>query len=126
MAKIIPPELKIPMAIGLTIAIILILNYTGTAIGLESDVTTDFVMIMPGLFLFAVAAVVVVSIGKSIYALPAFTVAGITLALLFEYMYDQSLISSQIMSGMSVGDVQLILIVFGFLMGSVVAAMGSK
>ena len=102
------------------------LFYTGTEIGLESDVTQDFIMVMPGLFIFAVGAIFIVLVGLSIYALPAFGVTGIGLALLFEYMSNQGLISDQLLSGLSVGDVQLIIIIFGFLIGAIVGAMGAR
>ena len=119
-------DLKIPIAIGLTLAVVLGLFYTGTDIGLDSDVTNNFIMVMPGLFLFAVGAIIVVLVGLSIYALPAFTVSSIGLALLFEYMFNQGLISDQLLSGLSVGDIQLIIIVFGFLIGAIVGAVGSS
>lgn len=119
-------DLKIPIAIGLTLAVMLGLFYSGTEIGLESDVTTDFIMVMPGLFLFVVGAIMVVLVGLSIYALPTFGVTGIGLALLFEYMSNQGLISDQLLSGLTVGEVQLIIIIFGFLVGAIVGAVGAR
>lgn len=119
-------DLKIPIAIGLTLVVVLGLFYMGDEIGLESDITQDFIMVMPGLFLFVVGAIMVVLVGLSIYALPAFGVTGIGLALLFEYMSNQGLISDQLLSGLTVGEVQLIIIIFGFLVGAVVGAMGAR
>ena len=67
-------EFKIPIAVLLTAMIVVVLVYEGETLGFSADFTDDFLHSMPGVVTFIVGAGLLLTQGKSIFALPGFGV----------------------------------------------------
>lgn len=118
-------DMKIAVIIGSVIFIFLALYYAGDAIGLEATAETDFLQILPGLFIFAVGILLVGRL-HGLFALPAFTVVGIGIAVLSEEMYDLGILNDQMISHLTIGQFQILVIAVSFLIGAVVTGVTSR
>ena len=92
---------------------------------MEADSYTDFLLILPGLFLFAVG-ILIISRMRGLFALPGFTVVGIGLAVLSEEMYDIGIINNAMISNLTIGEFQLLVIAVSFLVGAVVTGITAR
>jgi len=115
-------DLNIAIIIGSVIFIFLALYYVGDTIGLETTSHTDFLQIVPGLFIFAVGILVMGRMG-GLFALPGFTVVGIGIAVLSEEMYDLGILNDQMISYLTIGEFQILVIAVSFLIGAVVTGV---
>jgi len=118
-------DLNIAIIIASVVFIFLALYYAGDVIGLETTSHTDFLQIVPGLFIFAVGILVVGRMG-GLFALPGFTVVGIGIAVLCEEMYDLGILNDQMMSNLTIGEFQILVIAVSFLIGGVVTGVTVK
>jgi len=106
--------------------IFLALYYAGDVVGLEADVFTDFLLIAPGLVLFGVGVLILVGTRKGIFALPGFTVLGIGLAVLSEEMYDLGILNDAMVSYLTIGEFQLLVIGVSFMIGAIAAGISAR
>lgn len=107
------------------IAIFAFLSNFGDDIGLDPDVGPDLIMVFPGIFVTVLGFVVAVKLG-GIFVLPGFGSIGIGLAVLLEELHTGGFVTPNIMAGMTVGQLQVWLIVVGLLIGGILAALGLK
>ena len=113
-------DLKIAIGVAMTVAIVAFLVQGGTYLGFSAEFTEDFVYVLPGLILFVVGAFILVTQGRSSYALPGFAILGIGLALLAGYLEDvQILVTTQI------EEIQLAIVGFCLMLGGVIFAAGN-
>ena len=106
--------------------IFLALYYAGDVVGLEADVFTDFLLIAPGLVLFGVGVLILVGTRKGIFALPGFTVLGIGLAVLSEEMYELGILNDAMISYLTIGEFQLLVIGVSFMIGAIAAGISAR
>ncbi len=118
-------DLNIAILIASIIFIFIALFYVGEDIGLSPGSYTDFLQILPGLFLFAVGALIIGRMG-GLFALPGFTVVGMGIAVLTEEMYDLGIVNDAMISNLTLSEFQMLVIAISFLIGAVVAGATSR
>ena len=118
-------DTNIVVIISTVIIIFLALYYVGDSVGLEADSFTDFLLIMPGLFFFALGILIIGRMG-GLFALPGFTIVGIGMAVLFEEMYDLGIVNDSMISNLAIGEFQMLVIAVAFLVGAVVTGVTAK
>jgi len=118
-------EAKVVFMIALVLVVFLALFYLDTELGLPATADTDFLSIMPGLICFAVGGLVVGKMG-GLFALPAFSLIGIGLAILFESMYDLGIVNDAMISNLTISQFQILVIAIAFLVGAVVSGVSAR
>ena len=118
-------DTNIAVLIGSVIVIFMGLYFFGDNIGLEATSFTDFLLVMPGLFLFAVGALIIGRM-RGLFALPGFTVVGIGIAVLSEQMYDLGILNDAMISNLTIGEFQILVIAVAFLIGAVVTGVTAR
>ena len=117
-------DLKMVGAVAALLALIAFLVYGGDSLGLETDVETDLIALLPGIGIFVVGMFLVPQGG--LFALPGLGAMGVGLAFLLEEMYNLELISTEMLQGLTIGEVQLWCIVLSLLIGAVVSGVTKK
>jgi hypothetical protein len=114
----------------LLIVMFLVFFYLGTDLGFEIiplDSASNFVTVLPSLFLFIVGLYILTSIG-GLYVIPAFGILGFAMAVLLHAMYDPpiSMITAQMMSGLTIEEIMFWTVVISLIFGGIIAAVTSK
>jgi len=115
-------DLKIVMMVISFVVIIIFLMSYGDRIGLEADVELDFLQLFPGLFAILVGFGIVART-RGTFAFPGLFAVGLGFAYTFEVMYDMGLITTIMLSGLTIGELQLWVIVIATIMGGIVTAL---
>ncbi len=118
-------DMSIGIMVGSVIVIFLALFYFGDDIGLPTTADTDFLSILPGLFCFAVGILIIGRMG-GLFALPGLSVVGIGIAILSEQMYDLGILNDQMISYLTIGEFQMLVIAVSFLVGAVVSGVTAR
>jgi hypothetical protein len=123
-------DLRILFIFALLILIVLAFFYLGFDFGFEvipEDATTNFITVLPSLFFFIIGVYMLVSIG-GMYVLPAFGILGFGMAILLHAMYDPpiSMITPQMMSGLTIEEIMFWTVIIALIFGGIIAATTSK
>ena len=119
------PYLKMVVAAVMLAALIIALTYGKDALSLEADVDTTLATLFPGLFIVTVGFIMV-GVTRGIYLFPATGALGIGFAILFEELDALSLITGEMYSGLTLGQLQTWLIILGFMFGGVIGFATSR
>lgn len=111
--------LKIVSAIIMIVVLILTLVYGKDMLGFSSDVDTTITSLLPGIFIVS-TSFIFLSVIRGIFYFPAMGALGVGFAVLLGEMNDLSLISSDMLSGLTIGQVQVWCIVLGLVFGGIV------
>ena len=115
---------KIVAAVGMFIAIFYFLISYSTNLGFDTDIGTDFIVVFPGLFVSIVGFLVVARI-SGLYSLPGMAAVGIGIAFLMEALYDLGYITTQMMTGLTIGEIQMWVIIIACFCGAIIASVTS-
>lgn len=118
-------DMKLVFLVGFVLVVFLTLFYLDSELGLPDTADTDFLLIMPGLICFAIGALLVGKLG-GLFALPAFSLIGVGLAILFESMYDLGIVNDAMISNLTISQFQILVIAIAFLVGAVVSGVSVK
>lgn len=125
MRRVSTVDMKIGIMIGSVIFIFLALFYIGDDIGLPTTAELDFLSLVPGLFFFAAGILIIGKLG-GLFALPGLTVIGVGIAVLSEQMYDLGILNDQMISYLTIGEFQILVIAVSFLVGAVVSGVTAR
>ena len=130
--KILGIDFKIVFIMMLLVVMVLAFYYLGTDLGFEFDplnpvTVSQFLAVLPSIFFFIIGLYIIVNIG-GLYVIPAFGVLGFGLAVLLKAMYDPplSMITPNMMSGLSIQSIMLWTVVISLLFGGIIGAATSK
>ena len=116
-------DLKIIFGVVGFLAIAMFVVLYGTTIGLTEEMGTQLVVLLPGIVLFFVCAIMIANVGVSVYFLPSMTLLGVSLAYLIGQLYTLEILVIPTSVGITVGSIQLMLIVVCALIGGALAAV---
>lgn len=123
----VPNDLKVVVGIFMVIVLVITLVYLGGDLGFTQDMQDDFISVLPGLSIFVVGAFALAAIGPSMFAIAGFGVMGLGLAILVDEMNTAEILIPDILTTtFTLGDLQLIILVFFTLMGAIVSAMAGR
>lgn len=114
----------------LLIVMFMTFYYIGTDLGFEIiplDAATNFITVLPSVFLFIVGLYVLINIG-GLYVIPAFGILGFAMAVLLHAMYDPpiSMITAQMMSGLTIEEIMFWTVIISLIFGGIIAAATSR
>ena len=123
-------DFRIVFVAVLLIVMFLVFYYTGTDLGFEIvplDSATNFITVLPSMLLFIVGLYILINIG-GLYVIPAFGILGFSMAMLLHAMYDPpiSMITPQMMSGLTIEEIMFWTVVIALIFGGIIAAVTSK
>ena len=123
-------DFRIVFVAVLLIVMFLVFYYTGTDLGFEIiplDSATNFITVLPSMLLFIVGLYILINIG-GLYVIPAFGILGFSMAMLLHEMYDPpiSMITPQMMSGLTIEEIMFWTVVIALIFGGIIAAVTSK
>jgi hypothetical protein len=109
---------------------LLAFNYLSVDLGFGVDsniITTQFLVVMPALFLFIIGVYLLVNI-TGLFIIPAFGVLGMGLAQLLRAMYNPplSMITPSMMSGLTIESIMFVTVVISLIFGGILGATTSK
>lgn len=110
------------------LSIVIFLVVAGPFLGLvDPTIAIDFTLLLPGLLVFGVG-ITVVFIVRGLMSIPANIFTGIVLAILLGTMYNPplSLVTAPMLSGLTLIQLQIWVIVFFTMVGSLIAAATRK
>lgn len=123
----VPNELRIVMSALMIVIILMILLYLGTEFGFTAAMIDDFAMLIPGLIFFVIGAFILSLTGTGMFALPAFSVVGMGLAMLAGEMNTLGVLIPDILTAtFTIADLQLVIIIFFLLMGGISTTLGRR
>jgi len=94
-------DVRIPLAVGLIIFMVLVFVYVGPDFGFGATSANDYIMLIPSLLFIIAGLYLVVRIG-GMYSFPALSMMGIGMSILLKSMYDNGYITVQMMSGLTI------------------------
>ena len=117
----IPNELKVVTAALMVVVVFLALFYFGDQLGFATNIETEFVQVLPGLFIFIVGMLIVATV-KGVFTLPGMMIVGVGVAYLFGTLDTMGYITSQMLTGLTIAQLQLWIIIISTLFGAIAAA----
>lgn len=118
-------DVRIPMMAGLILVVVLFFLYMAPSFGFDVTTTNDYVSLIPS-FLFLIAGLYIVLAIGGMYSFPALSMVGVGMALLLKAMWDHGYITVQMMSGLSIAQIQFWCVIIGGLAGVLVSAATAK
>jgi hypothetical protein len=122
-------DFRIVFIVILLVVMALTFYYIGENLGFGDTtvITTNFITILPSVFLFIVGLYITVTIG-GLYTIPAFGVLGFAMATLLRSMYlpPISMITPSMMSGLSIQSVMMWCVIISLLFGGIIGATTSR
>lgn len=118
-------DVRIPLIAGIMIFMVLIFVYVGGDFGFSATSAKDYIAIIPSMIFIIGGLYIVVKIG-GMYSFPALSMMGIGLAILLKSMYDNGYITVQMMSGLTIAQIQFWCVIIAGLAGAIVAATTAK
>jgi len=116
---------RIVAAVTAFLCIIIFIMYAGTQVGLPANTNTMIIGVIPSLLVFFISVGVLIKVGASVFALPAFAGLGLGLALLLGTLQTSGLYPiASIAGGATLPQVQWLIIVLSSMIGAAVAAVG--
>lgn len=117
-------DFKIAATIVGLLAIIILFVTQGTELGFDSDFTTDFISILPGIAVFVVGAIMIVLIPSPLFILAGFSAMGVGFAILADELNDASILIPQIINDdFTLNNLKIISILFFVLLGAIAASL---
>jgi hypothetical protein len=129
--KILNIDFRIVFIAVLLVVMFLVFYYIGADLGFDDliplDSASNFITILPSVFLFIVGLYILINIG-GLYVIPAFGILGFAMAVLLHSMYDPpiSMITPQMMSGLSIESIMFWTVIISLIFGGIIAAATSK
>ena len=117
----IPNELKVVTAALMVVVVFLALFYFGDQLGFATNIETEFVQVLPGLFIFIVGMLIVATV-KGVFTLPGMMIVGVGVAYLFGTLDTMGYITAQMLTGLTIAQLQLWIIIISTLFGAIAAA----
>ena len=123
-------DFRIVFIMVLLVVMLLAFNYLSVDLGFGADstiISTQFLAVMPALFLFIIGVYLLVNI-TGLFIIPAFGVLGMGVAQLLRAMYlpPLSMITPSMMSGLSIESIMFYCVIISLLFGGVIGATTSK
>ena len=125
-------DMRIAIIMVLLVVMVLAFYYLGIDLGFEFDplnpvTVSQFLAVLPSIFFWIIGLYIIVNIG-GLYVIPAFGILGFGMAVLLKAMYDPpiSMITAQMMSGLSIQSIMLWTVVIALLFGGIIGAATSK
>lgn len=125
-------DFRIVFIMMLLVVMVLAFYYLGTDLGFELDplnpvTVSQFLAVLPSIFFFIIGLYIIVNIG-GLYVIPAFGVLGFGMAVLLRAMYlpPLSMITPNMMSGLSIESIMMWTVVISLLFGGIIGAATSK
>jgi hypothetical protein len=122
-------DFRIVVIMILLVIIALTFYYAGEDLGFGDTtlITGNFITILPSVFLFIVGLYITVSIG-GLYTIPAFGILGFAMATLLRSMYNPpiSMITPQMLSGLTIQGVMFWCVVISLIFGAIIASTTSS
>lgn len=115
----------IVMVVGTILTLAIFLTHYSSELSFDSDAGEDFITLLPGIVVTIIGFLVVSQLG-GVWGLPGLGATGLGLAYLAEQLYDLGYISTQMLTGLTIGEVQLMIIVISCLTGGIVTATSKK
>lgn len=123
----IPSELKTVISIIMVVVVLIALVYVGGYLGFTAGMITDYATLLPGLVIFVVGTAMLRVTGTGSFAVPAFGLVGIGLAILVGEMNTVGVLIPDILTAtFTIADLQLVVIIFFVLLGAIPAALESR
>ena len=117
-------DFKIAATIAGLLAIIILFVTQGSNIGFDSDFTTDFISIVPGISVFIVGAIMIALIPSPLFILAGFSAMGVGMAIIVDELNTASVLIPQILTpNFTLNDLKIISILFFILIGAVAASL---
>lgn len=96
----------------------------GATLGLDADVGAGLLKVLPGLFIMVIGTLFIAAV-RGLFAVIGFGALGVGFCVLLQEMYDGSIIVDSMLWGGSIAQIELIIIIFGVVLGGVVYAVKS-
>jgi len=125
MVKVRLKELLTVLPIVSLVIVFLAMFYFAEDLGFDTDIETDFLLLLPGLAGFVIG-MTLFAITKGMFAFPALMVVGLGLAHLFGTLDTMGMITAQMKTGLTIAQIQLWIIVIFSLVGGIANAVAYK
>jgi hypothetical protein len=118
-------DIRFIFIIAVLIVMIMVFLYIGVDFGFNVSSTSDYLAILPYLFFFVIGLYIIVSIG-GIYMLPAFGILGFGVAGLLNAMFDQGMITPEMMTGLTIDQIMFWTVLIALMFGGILTALTAK
>ena len=117
-------DIRIPMIIAILFVIVLAFMYLPNY-GFDPGAVKDYIAIIPSMLFIIVGLYISVKIG-GMYSFPAITIIGFGMAIMMNTMYQGGYITVQMLSGLTISQIEYWCVIISGLAGAIVAAATSK
>jgi hypothetical protein len=118
-------DIRFILIIAVLIVMVMAFLYLGVGFGFNVSSTADYLAVLPYLFFFIIGLYIIVSIG-GIYLLPAFGILGFGVAGLLREMWVRGFITPEMMTGLSIDQIQLWTVIIALIFGGILTALTAK
>jgi hypothetical protein len=119
-------DVRIPLIVGLFFFLILVFQFVPiTSFGFDSTALASFITILPGLSFVVVGLLLLVKV-KGLFSIASFGVLGFGFAVLMGETYSIGLITVQMLSGLTIAELELWCVIISVLSGGIVTAVTSR
>jgi len=115
-------DLRVAAVTLMFVFMIVALMIFDTQLGLPADIEMDFIQLFPGL-LGIVIGLGLTTYTRGLFALPALFLVGVAFAHLSSTMWDMGLINTLMLTGLTIGELQIWIIIISTLLGGIITAL---
>lgn len=114
-------DMRIVAALVGVVVIVIALSYTKTDLGLDSNIDNDLVTLLPGLFV-VIAGLALAAGASGVFCVPAMGFVGVGFAVFAGELDTLGILTSDMLSGLTVAQLQLWIIALGLIAGGILMA----
>lgn len=100
--------LRIAGPVVVLVAMALFFIYAGDRVGMPSNAADVFIALVPGFMVLIVSALTIPR--RGVFAVAGFSGLGIGFAILVGAMYNQNIVSDEMLTGLTIGEEQMLII----------------
>jgi len=113
--------MKIATLILIIVVTFLTLFYSGDILGLSPTIDSDYITLVPGLFIFIIGAGATWTV-RGVYQFASMSCVGIGVAILIGDMHTLGLVTEELLAGLTLAQLQLWTIVISGIAGGIIVA----